>query len=216
MESLARNKTFRPENEPLRRTTTLRLNADKVQGPIPFLNPTRARFTQVEPPLPKPDMPTAAPPSQTAIDQAPPLPERPTGFKPPQPTLTYQWTSRDARKGRQTVLIDEKELASTGVAAPLPSSALKPVLQNIGRMLTSFPIWDISFDVAILFTVGSAIWILNGFFVLLPLTDPSSHFPGEALYGGGITAFIGGSVFLAGGVLMVLEGINEDRVGCFG
>lgn len=83
-------------------------------------------------------------------------------------------------------------------------------------MFTCCPIGDISFNVAILFTIGSAVWTMNGLFTLLPLTDPAKVAPGMTLFGGGITAFIGGLIFQAGGTLVLLEAINEDRTDCFG
>jgi hypothetical protein len=60
------------------------------------------------------------------------------------------------------------------------------------------------------------IWVLNAMFVFLPFTNPGSAFSGEALYGGGITAFIGATVFEIGSILLMLEAVNENRVGCFG
>ena len=36
------------------------------------------------------------------------------------------------------------------------------------------------------------------------------------LYGGGITAFIGATIFELGSVLLMLEAVNENREGCFG
>lgn len=83
-------------------------------------------------------------------------------------------------------------------------------------MLTYFPYWDISWLVAVSFTLGSLVWVLNGFFALLPIIDPSSDFPGEVIYGGGVTAFIGASIFEIGSVLLLLEAVNENRTGCFG
>jgi hypothetical protein len=83
-------------------------------------------------------------------------------------------------------------------------------------MLTYFPIWDVSFDVAFVFTIGSVIWIFNAFFVYLPLVQPSSEFENEELYGGGITAFIGVTVFEVGSFLLLEEAVNEGRSGCFG
>jgi hypothetical protein len=67
-----------------------------------------------------------------------------------------------------------------------------------------------------LFTIGSMIWVLNAMFVFLPFTNPESRFSGEKLYGGGITAFIGATVFEIGSILLMLEAVNENRVGCFG
>jgi hypothetical protein len=83
-------------------------------------------------------------------------------------------------------------------------------------MLTYYPIWDISFDVAYIFTIGSVIWVINAFFVWLPVVRPGSEFKNEELVGGGITAFIGATVFEVGSVLLMLEAVNEERTGCFG
>jgi hypothetical protein len=83
-------------------------------------------------------------------------------------------------------------------------------------MLTYFPVWDVSFDVAFVFTIGSLIWIFNAFFVYLPLVQPGSEFENEELYGGGITAFIGVTVFEVGSFLLLAEAVNEGRSGCFG
>ncbi|KAK8070107.1 hypothetical protein PG994_006723 [Apiospora phragmitis] len=65
-------------------------------------------------------------------------------------------------------------------------------------------------------TPGSVVWVINGFFVWLPLQDPASAFAGEPTLGGGITAFIGATVFELGSVLLMLEAVNENRTDCFG
>lgn len=83
-------------------------------------------------------------------------------------------------------------------------------------MFTYFPYWDISYLVAVIFTIGSVIWVINGFFAWLPLVRPGSEFHNEVLYGGGITAFIGATVFEIGSILLVLEAINVNQEGCFG
>lgn len=82
-------------------------------------------------------------------------------------------------------------------------------------MFTYFPIWDVSWLVAVTFTVGSIVWVLNGFFVFLPFA-PKVGFNGQTLYGGGITAFIGATIFELGSAFLMLEAINENRTGCFG
>ena len=65
-------------------------------------------------------------------------------------------------------------------------------------------------------STGSVIWCINGCFAWLPQVAPSSEFKGEVLWGGGLTGFIGATVFEFGSVLMVLEAVNENRTGCFG
>jgi hypothetical protein len=83
-------------------------------------------------------------------------------------------------------------------------------------MATCVPYWDVSYLVATTFTLGSIIWIINAFFVWLPLEDPESEFPQESLLGGGITGFIGATVFEIGSVLLLLEAVNANQTGCFG
>jgi hypothetical protein len=83
-------------------------------------------------------------------------------------------------------------------------------------MFTKFPVWDVSYDVATIFTLGSVVWVINAFFVFLPLVQPSTEFGTEILYGGGITAFVGATIFEIGSVLLMFEAVNENRTGCFG
>lgn len=83
-------------------------------------------------------------------------------------------------------------------------------------MFATYPYWDVSYLVAIIFTWGSVVWCINAFFVWLPLQDPSTEFPGEIANAGGITAFIGATIFEFGSVLLMIEAVNESRADCFG
>lgn len=83
-------------------------------------------------------------------------------------------------------------------------------------MCTRFPYWDISYLVAVIFTLGSCVWVINAFFVWLPLVKPGTEFHNEILVAGGVSAFIGATVFEIGSVLLVIEAVNENREGCFG
>jgi len=83
-------------------------------------------------------------------------------------------------------------------------------------MFTHYPIYDVSYLVAFIFTLGSVVWVINSFFVWLPLQLPSSEFSGEIADAGGITAFIGATIFVIGSVLLMLEAVNEERADCFG
>tara|TARA_R110002060_G_scaffold31472_2_gene42062 strand:+ start:627 stop:1037 length:411 start_codon:yes stop_codon:yes gene_type:complete len=83
-------------------------------------------------------------------------------------------------------------------------------------MFTSFPYWDVSYLVALIFTIGSIDWCVNAFFVWLPLQVPSSEFPGEIANAGGISAFVGATIFEIGSVLLMIEAVNENRADCFG
>lgn len=82
-------------------------------------------------------------------------------------------------------------------------------------MLTVYPVWDISYDVAAVFTLGSIVWVINAFFSWLPLVRPDTEFKNEILYGGGIIAFIGATIFVVSSILLMLEAVNENRSGLF-
>lgn len=82
-------------------------------------------------------------------------------------------------------------------------------------MCTSCPYWDVSYLVAVFFSVGCLAFLISGFFSWLPLVAPRSEFPGEDV-GGGVTAFIGATLFELGAVFLVFEACNENQTGCFG
>jgi len=83
-------------------------------------------------------------------------------------------------------------------------------------MFSTYPYWDVSYLVAVVFTLGSLVWCINAFFVWLPLVDPSTEFKDEITSGGGITAFIGATIFFFGSLLLMIEAVNENRADCFG
>jgi hypothetical protein len=133
------------------------------------------------------------------------------------PDVRFKWTSRNNRKGRHAIVVSQAlSNIDTNPNTPQPTTAPHIIIRNIWRMLTYYPFWDISVDVAYVFTIGSVIWVINAFFVFLPLVIPGSEFENEELYGGGITAFIGATVFEIGSVLLMAEAVNENRTGCFG
>ncbi|KAB2577081.1 putative integral membrane protein [Lasiodiplodia theobromae] len=182
---------FQPQREPLAHRSDLRPIEHKINGPLNGLNPTRAHYNIV-----------GEGGKSVHADSS--------------HGVSWKWTSRNNRKGRHALQV--QPISSPAVQHELPRKTTHPtqILRGVGRMLTRFPVWDISYLVAVIFTLGSAIWVLNAFFVLLPLVRPSSEFQNEVLYGGGVTAFIGATVFVVGSVLLLLEAVNDDRAGCFG
>lgn len=82
-------------------------------------------------------------------------------------------------------------------------------------MCTSFPYWDVSYWVAVSFTIGCLIFVVCGLFSWLPLVAPESEFPNEDI-AADITSFIGATLFQIGAVLLVFEACNENQAGCFG
>lgn len=124
--------------------------------------------------------------------------------------------SLDLFTGRHAITVTPASKDIAEYLTPLPTNTLKHTLRCIGRMFTTYPYWDVSYLVAIIFTIGSVVWCFNGFFVWLPLQDPSTEFPGEVSAGGGITAFLGATIFEIGSILLMIEAVNENRSDCFG
>ena len=187
-------------------------NAHHASGPFAFLNPT-TRYLKV----PAND---AATEGKDHIDGA------------------YQiWRSRDNRKGRHAIVLtndfvrkqhrggsggsDGKKgdaIPSKPVSTAIPhsSNSARGVLHGLCKMLVRYPVWDVSYDVALIFTVGSVVWVINSFFVWLPLAAPWTAFSGEETMAGGVSALVGATIFEVGAVLGVLEAVNENRADCFG
>ncbi|CAK7269889.1 hypothetical protein SEPCBS119000_003801 [Sporothrix epigloea] len=148
----------------------------------------------------------------------------------------YQiWRSRDNRKGRHAIVVTRDFLrhrhhslhgdkshtektpgASESDITPPSSNSWRGIAHILGRMVVRYPIWDVSYDVAMIYTLGSVIWVINSFFVWLPLAAPWTEFPNEEMTGGGVTAVVGATVFEVGAILGVLEAVNENRADCFG
>jgi hypothetical protein len=91
--------------------------------------------------------------------------------------------------------------------APQESSFFK----RLKRMWTLFPIRDISWIVAFSFMIGSTAFVVNGFFLLLPLIDPATNFPTETPYATPASSVLGTLIFLVGGYAGFLEGLNLKR-----
>lgn len=210
--------------------------ADHVTGPVPFLNPTTRLLPLHKPQLSGGDRRAASQPSAAGGDEdgeAAEPPKQPSSS--PAPTqespaprgggIYHIWRSRDNRKGRHALALTPSAKESTALQGgqqqhqPRPLTATntaKAVLQGVCRMLLRYPVWDVSYDVAAIFTLGSVVWVLNGFLVLLPSVRPASSWPGESEWGGGVSAAVGASIFEFGSVLLMLEAVNENRSDCFG
>lgn len=204
--TMYRSEKFELGREPFRDNKSLALDKSGIVGPFKQFNPTSAQL--------RCDLSAATNSSTRSTSSN----ARVGGDTRTQSTaINFLWSSRDNRKGRHTLCVPPAA-SDSGRQVTVPPLARHPtsIAQGIYRMLVYYPVWDISFDVAYIFTLGSVVWIINAFFVFLPLLRPSTEFSGELYYGGGITAFIGASVFEVGSILLMLEAINEDRSGCFG
>lgn len=195
---MARNSNFRPEREPFSQDD--RISPSRIHGPFHGLNPTRAEYALQPQKFTSDHQSSEDVPSDTNKDP-----------------LQYHllWRSRDNRKGRHPLLVSKSDVGKSGT--PQLTSNTSVILKTIGKMVTYYPVWDISWLVAYIFTWGSIVWCINALFSFLPYIRPSADFPGESLYAGGITAFIGAVVFFEfGSVLLMFEAVNENRAGCFG
>ncbi|KAI0021770.1 hypothetical protein F4780DRAFT_736513 [Xylariomycetidae sp. FL0641] len=196
--SAKRNARFHPAREPQHPRLRLARDPRVTTGPVSFLNPTVAHFHFHHSPPPG----TSAPAAAAADDKQ-------------QPWMAFKWTARNNRKGRHALLLLLLPAVKTTTSSSTPWKKVG-VLGGLARMATRCPVHDVSYAVAALFTLGSVVWVLNAFFVWLPLQAPGSAFAGEILYGGGVTAFVGATIFELGSVLLLLEAVNEHRGACFG
>lgn len=200
---MRRNEYFHPLREPLRADESLQLH--HASGPFAFLNPTRAYYNySVVPETQAYELKDEASKSSHTDDDQ------------PASHIGFDWRSRNNRKGRHALTISPSSLSSAVYLTPKPSSNYGQIAKGITRMFTLFPYWDVSYLVAVTFTWGSLIWVLNAFFVYLPLAQPQTEFKDEILVAGGVTAFLGATVFEVGSVLLMLEAVNENKAGCFG
>ena len=209
---MPRNGSFVPSHEPLRAYESLHLQSDRTSGSFSFLNPTRACYYHKDLGS-QSSSPTKSPLLSKDIEVEKAIPGSPQYTSP----VHYKWRARDNRKGRHALVIESTSSPETAsIEVPAPTHSFRVAGQGIWRMCTQFPYWNISYLVATIFTLGSVIWVMNAFFVYLPLAQPQTEFNAEILYGGGITAFIGATVFEIGSVLLMIEAVNENRAGCFG
>ncbi|CAG8977027.1 hypothetical protein HYALB_00008885 [Hymenoscyphus albidus] len=93
-----------------------------------------------------------------------------------------EFRTRDNRKGRHALALTPQ---TTTYLTPPRTTTPSQTLLGISRMFTSYPYWDISYLVTVIFTLGSVVWCINAFFVYLPLQIPSSEFGGEIANAGG-------------------------------
>ncbi|KAL3424606.1 integral membrane protein [Phlyctema vagabunda] len=194
------------------RETQSRQRDGQASGPFSFLHPTTRRSS-----LPLQQVSTEQNITREALD------ENNLEDESPQPKrvvhaegIHQKWRSRDNRKGRHAITVTREADSNSQYETPASTTTVKATFRGIGRMFTTYPYWDVSYLVAIIFTVGSVVWCINACFVWLPLVRPSSEFPGEIADGGGWTAFIGATIFEFGSILLMIEAVNENRTDCFG
>ncbi|KAJ7484376.1 hypothetical protein FB451DRAFT_82817 [Mycena latifolia] len=112
------------------------------------------------------------------------------------------WTSRDHRRHRHVA-------ANPNTGQP---RYRKDTLQKLANM-RRIEYWNISWWVSILFTVGSIVWVVNGFISFLPFVNTAVA---EDDTGGGWTAWLGATIFEFGALFGLWEAWNRGDTTDFG
>ncbi|KAJ7718682.1 hypothetical protein DFH07DRAFT_872388 [Mycena maculata] len=118
------------------------------------------------------------------------------------PGNDLNWTSRDHRKHRH-LATDPK----TG--RPRRAEGTLQKLANMSRI----EYWNVSWWVSILFTVGSIVWVINGFIAFLPFVNPNVATDD---IGDGWTAWLGATIFEFGALAGLWEAWNRGDAADFG
>ncbi|PYI26392.1 hypothetical protein BP00DRAFT_451191, partial [Aspergillus indologenus CBS 114.80] len=154
----------------------LHLQLTHVTGAIPFLNPTHAAYRTT----------TTTSSSTSTTTTTTPHPNRAPGSQ-----IHRLWRARDTRKGRHALRITTSAPTQNQTPTPTPeppnhhhhrplrtpahpTTHPRIILHVLKAMLTTCPYGDLSYLVAVTFTLGSAIWLVNACFVWLPRQDPGT------------------------------------------
>lgn len=160
----------------------------------------------------------------------------------PRPSGPLHWSSRNSRKNRfaprQVNVVHHAsggpptpDSTENGLGGEVGGAAVKQRLRHAQTRLRPHLSWDVSFWVAILFTLGSILWVgplhpgygvysltarakvINGFLLYLPLAPSlSPQHTNAAMW----IAFIGGTTFEVASYLMVVEALNAGHEQLFG
>ncbi|RDX49411.1 hypothetical protein OH76DRAFT_1403630 [Lentinus brumalis] len=173
-----------PTARPRHRTTIHRPHT--LTQPLPFFHPTRASFV---------------PHHSSAKDQVEGGPNA-------------RWSSRASRKHRYSrrpirIATAERPKGGTSREGTLRDgvSLLEQRVRHTEDQVKVHLAWDLSFWIAVIFVLGSTVWIINGFFLFLPLVDiGTDNFAASAW-----SAFVGGTLFEVGSYLMYVEALNAGH-----
>lgn len=213
---MARNRRFQPSEEPFRDNVNLDIDHKNTQGPVSWLAPTQTTFSYCGS-----DEAGNRPQSYGALSQQQSEPARDGnhelhgGHRPS--NVDYKWTSRNARKGRHTLVVGERSMAhDVDYDAPEATNRLVPTLKGLWRMVSRFPWDDLSYLTAISFVSGCTLLVVNAFLSILPQLDSSIQLSPTVVIAQSSLTFIGCSLFLTSSTLSYLEAVNVSNEGCFG
>jgi hypothetical protein len=159
-------------------------DAIHARGPLSFLHPT-TRYHPVIGPGKQQEQQHAEPTSQAPSKPPPPGEGRPESATPETSTpkdhdtrqVYHVWRSRDNRKGRRRAVI-------TGQKGPQArrlgligeeKTQLKKTALGLTRLVTRFPVWDVSYLVAVSFVLGLFTPFLLSL-LILPFPSPTTPF----------------------------------------
>lgn len=81
--------------------------------------------------------------------------------------------------------------------------------QNLKIMLTTFPYWNMAFWSGWCYSIGSALFVIDGLWAWVPQQWPGTEFNGQEKYGVPLLFFFGACLYQVGGVMAYLEAIND-------
>jgi hypothetical protein len=185
-------------------TDKLLLKTIAASGPFKSLNPTNVQFS----------VKWKGSGKEKRQDSTDPTPIETTDSS---SNVALLWRARDNRKNRGSIAVpvgpsDGSAQRALKYRRRRLATGSKQFIKNMIRMCTVFPYWDMAYLVAMAYTIGSVIWVINGFFAWLPIAYPQTEFENETTTGNGVTAFMGVIFFQIGAYLALLEAIND---GCF-
>lgn len=122
--------------------------------------------------------------------------------------LAVLWRSRDNRKGRGSVSVPNSAYPIPHNAPPMTLN-VKNLLLGILRVITTFPYWDMAFWSGWSYSIGSALFVIDGAFAFGPIAFPSTAFSGEAEYAVPLLFFIGTLFYEVGATMAYLEAVND-------
>lgn len=225
VDMIKRNTHFDASWLPFRTRPEINVHKGTISGAFDWLNPTQANFTQA-PVLHAPQVGHGSVPlrSQKAHQNRSGagelswlLQEFDTSDENALPAnVEYKWTSRNNRKGRHAITVTPTDLNNSHFSIPPSSSSPRRILHGLVRMVTVFPITNISWQIAIAFTLGSIIYIISSLFSFLPYVHTRFSPLSQDDHGSGVMMCVGSSIFFLASVLLVLELFDQSRGGCFG
>jgi hypothetical protein len=130
------------------------------------------------------------------------------------------WRARDNRKGRNSIAVPREALDEDENASFLPvrytpsmSVSFKEIGRTIYAMATTFPYWDMAFWSGSSYTIGSALFVVDGVLAWGPQAYGEGWISADTeKYVGPLCFFIGALFYQVGAVAAYLEAVND---GCF-